>query len=144
MERHAADARPLFDGVARGPRHWRHDGALGAQQRVQEAGLADVGPPHERDTQPLAQQPAAVGSGQQPVHFGARCADERAQLGWLRCGHFLLWEVYAGLDAHERIQRRLACPPHTRGEVTVQLPQRQAAAGFRLRRDERHDRFSLG
>ena len=46
----AAAIDDRVDGVARGPRNVRDDGALLARQPVQEARLPDVGPADDRDT----------------------------------------------------------------------------------------------
>ncbi len=126
--------RVLLDGVARGAGDGGDDGALGAEQRIEQARFADVGPPDQRHAQPLAQHAPLVGAREQPLDLVARLADQRRQLGWVGRRHLVFGEVDAGLDAHQRARRGVARPLDTRREVAAELPQRQPASRVGLRR----------
>src|SRR5690606_5141156 len=63
--RDAVEVGARLDDVAGGARLRRDDGAVGADQGVEQARLADVGAADDDDAQPVAQQaPARVGGEQ--------------------------------------------------------------------------------
>ncbi len=143
MHRDAAQCRTLLDGVARRARDRRDDGALHAEQSVQQAGLADVGTPDQRHTQPLAQDAPLRGAGEQSLDLVARTRDEAGQLGGIGRRDLLLGKVDAGLYPYQRGQSVRPRGTHSRREVALQLAHRQPPPGIRLGGDERHDRLSL-
>jgi len=55
----ATEVGALLQHVARRAGNVRDNGALLAEQRVEEAGLAGVGPPDDGDVKAVAQEPAA-------------------------------------------------------------------------------------
>ena len=65
VDRHVADVGRLLHRVARGPGHGRDDGAIGPQQPVEQARLAHVRCARQHGAQPLAQDDAMAGGGQQ-------------------------------------------------------------------------------
>src|SRR5262249_44306137 len=78
-QRDAPDVDALFDDVARGAGDLGDDGAALAQESVQQAGLADVGPAGDDDSGALAEQPAGLRRRQQPpcgVVGGAQAVDQ--------------------------------------------------------------------
>jgi len=55
LQRHAADIGILLNGITRRPRNVRDDGAIFAQQGIQETRLSYIRFPHDRRFQAVAQ-----------------------------------------------------------------------------------------
>ena len=56
MQRHAFDLYGLGHHIARGARHWRHDGQLGACQRIEQRAFSGVRLPGNHHLDAFAQQ----------------------------------------------------------------------------------------
>ena len=100
VDGHAFDADLLDDAVAGGAGDGSDDGDFGTGQRVEQAGLADVGGAGKHDVQALAQAGTALGGVEEASQGVVNAGQAASGIGFLQEVDFFFGEVEGGLDQH--------------------------------------------
>ena len=141
---HAVDAQFLFNGVARRARLRRHDGAVAAQEGVQQAGLAHVGTADDGHGHAVAQQAAARERGTEGFQLNRHALQSFAKY---RLGDQL--QVFFGkvdprFQVDADLYQILAQRAEVAGQGAVELVDGGAVARLGAGVDEVDDRLGLG
>ena len=116
----ARDADLLLDDVTRRARHVGDDGALHAEEGVEEARFADVRAADDDGLDPVAQDAARIRPHEQTTDGGRRRVDLRRKVFGGGSGDVILGEVDPCLDVCDGTEDLRADVRHRMGECTCE------------------------
>ena len=143
VDRHAFDADLLDDAIAGGAGDGGDDGDFGTGQRIQQAGLADVGGPGQHDVQALAQAGTVAGGGQQLAQGGVDGIELAGGVGALQEFDFFFGKVEGGFDQHAQVQQLVGQHVDLPGKYALQRAGGGARRLFGAGLDQVGDGFGL-
>ena len=140
---HAGDLDRLAHPIARGPRLGGHDRALLADQRVEQRGLSDIGPPDQRDAHSLAHRTGVGRPLEERGEIGVRAGDGgRHRYRHLDTAH-VLREVHARFDFGRGVGDALGQRLDPARQRAAELRQSERASGVGLGVDQIGHRLGL-
>jgi hypothetical protein len=140
----AAEVDGFLDGVAGGAGFGADDGAVEAEQAVEQAGFPGVGGPGDHQAQAVAQDPPAFGGGEQAGDRGKGRFEARAERRPGIRVDVLVGKVDEGLDVGEdrdEVEAQGFDPP---AEAAGELRTGGAQGEVGLGGDHVHHRLGLG
>ncbi len=135
-ERETVERDPLPQRVARGPRNLGHDRGVVTRERVEQARLARVRRPGDRQIEPVAQHGAVLRFGEEGAQRGLEALEVAAQRADGSGVDLLVGEVEPRLERDARRRQRRLRLGDARGEPPAQRAQRGSRGSARAAADE--------
>ena len=143
FQRNAIERDPLGDRVARGAGSCGHNGAVALDEPVEERALADVGPAHNGQRQPVVNDAAAREGCFKRGQRRRQLADASGDLGLRRHVDVVFGKVDARFEQRDQFHQRLLHRLHAAAERAAHLAGGLPRLGQRLRIDQVAHRLGL-
>lgn len=140
----AVEVEGLLKDVAGGAGDLGDDGAVGAEQRVHERGLADVGTADQGNADAVALHDSAAGGGESVLKTPVQRVQRGGQEGTVHGWDFVFVEVDFGFHLGQEVEAGGAHLADGIGETSSQLIGGDGESGGRWGGDEVGDGLGLG